>query len=100
MAVFTITRGLAKVGRVQLANGVVLFDRVSPPVDGVTGKNWAPPGSVCFRTNGDQYTNTGTTQVPVWTPVFMAQAKSASVSPSHSHSPSSSHSPSASASPS
>jgi hypothetical protein len=88
-----LSRGLIAVGGVILKNGVALFDGTGVPVDGVTGAGVAGPGSVYFRTNGDQYTNTGTKASPTWTATVNA-VSAASSSPSPSKSPSASASPS------
>lgn len=97
MGIFRITRGVALVGRVQLANGVTIFDSVAAPINGRTGAGWAEKGSLCLRTSGKAYVNTGTKASPVWTPIFIGAA-SESPSTSPSKSPSASQSPSSSVS--
>ncbi len=94
-----LSRGLVAVGGVILRNGVVLFDSTTPPLNGITGAGVAGPGSVCFVTTGDQYTNVGTKASPTWV-IAVNTVSAASPSTSPSKSPSASQSPSASASPS
>lgn len=55
-------------GGMQFKNGVYEFDGVTVPVNGTsgTGANFAPPGSVYRRTNGEEYINSGTKLSPTW----------------------------------
>ncbi len=102
-----LAKQFVMVGKLQLGNGVVLFDGTTTPTDGTsgTGAGQAGPGSVYFRTAAKQFVNTGTKGSPTWVNISASAASnSPSVSPSASKSPSASvspsQSPSASGSPS
>jgi hypothetical protein len=97
---FKLGDSIARVGGVLLRNprsrppGILLFDGVEPPTDGVTGAGVAGPGSIFFQTNGQRWVNRGTKAAPVWSGNPPSSSASPSVSPSPSASVSASASPS------
>lgn len=67
MGFFSLGRGGARVGRVELQNGAVLLDGAGAPTNGVTGAGYATKGSIYIRTGtGAIFANTGTKASPVW----------------------------------
>lgn len=69
MGLFSLGRGIAKVGGIQLTNQCAVLDTATAPTDGTSGTyaGVANAGTLLLQSNGTMYVNTGTKASPTWT---------------------------------